>query len=225
MAGLPSPFDPARRLILIDDTVALTYQYRDANVGQVAERIHAAVHVKAGSYFIFFPSFAYMHKVAEQYRADYPEDEMLEQEAGMSDEARREFLSQMRDDGLLRLVFAVLGGVFSESVDLVGDRLIGAVIVTVGLPQIGFERDQIRTQMDARLGEGFAYAYSYPGMGKVLQAAGRVIRTEEDKGLILLIDERYRSSSYQKLLPDDWFPIRRVDAANMTDIIKEFWRE
>ena len=225
MAGLPSPFDPANRLILIDDSVALTYQYRDANVGPVAERIHAAVHVRPGSYFIFFPSFTYMHKVAEQYRTDYPEDEMLEQEAGMKEEARREFLSRMQDDGTLRLVFAVLGGVFSESVDLAGDRLIGAVIVTVGLPQIGFERDQIRTQMDARSGEGFAYAYSYPGMGKVLQAAGRVIRTEEDKGLILLIDERYRSTAYQKLLPDDWFPIRRVDATTMTDVIEEFWNQ
>ena len=143
----------------------------------------------------------------------------------MKDEARRAVLRQMQDDGALRLVFAVLGGVFSESVDLVGDRLIGAVIVTVGLPQIGFERDQIRAQMDERLGEGFAYAYSYPGMGKVLQAAGRVIRTEEDKGLILLIDERYRSPSYQKLLPEDWFPIRRVDETTMTDVIKRFWSE
>ena len=143
----------------------------------------------------------------------------------MSDEARREVLAKMQDDGVLRLVFTVLGGVFSESVDLVGDRLIGAIIVTVGLPQIGFERDQIRKEMDERLGEGFAYAYSYPGMGKVLQAAGRVIRTEEDKGMILLIDERYKSPSYQRLLPADWFPIRRVDAANMAEVIKRFWSE
>ncbi|MCR5005586.1 MAG: ATP-dependent DNA helicase [Clostridiales bacterium] len=225
MAGLPSPFDPARRLIMIDDSIPLTYQHRDANVGQVAQRIHEAVHVRAGSYFIFFPSFAYMRKVLEAYRGDYPEDAVIEQETGMSDEARLAVLSQMQDDGTLRLVFAVLGGVFSESVDLVGDRLIGAIIVTVGLPQIGFERDQIRAQMDERLGEGFAYAYSYPGMGKVLQAAGRVIRTEEDKGLVLLIDERYRNASYQKLLPADWFPIRRVDATTMTDVIKRFWSE
>ena len=225
MAGLPSPFDPSRRLIMIDDSIQLTYQYRDANISQVARRIHEAVHVRAGSYFIFFPSFAYMRKVVERYRSDYPEDQVIEQETGMNDEARRAVLQQMQDDGALRLVFAVLGGVFSESVDLVGDRLIGAVIVTVGLPQIGFERDQIRAQMDERLGEGFAYAYSYPGMGKVLQAAGRVIRTEEDKGLILLIDERYRSPSYQKLLPEDWFPIRRVDETTMTDVIKRFWSE
>ena len=225
LAGLPSPFDPAKRLILIDDTIPLTYQYRDANVDRVAQRIHIAVHARTGSYFIFFPSFAYMHKVAESYRASYPEDLLVEQETGMTEEARRAVLDQMQDDGTLRLVFTVLGGVFSESVDLVGDRLIGAVIVTVGLPQIGFERDQIRAQMEERLGEGFAYAYSYPGMGKVLQAAGRVIRTEEDKGLILLIDERYRSPAYQKLLPDDWFPIRRVDGETMEDVIKRFWSE
>ena len=225
LAGLPSPFDPAKRLILIDDTIPLTYQYRDANVDRVAQRIHIAVHARTGSYFIFFPSFAYMHKVAESYRTFYPEDLLVEQETGMTEEARRAVLDQMQDDGTLRLVFTVLGGVFSESVDLVGDRLIGAVIVTVGLPQIGFERDQIRAQMEERLGEGFAYAYSYPGMGKVLQAAGRVIRTEEDKGLILLIDERYRSPAYQKLLPDDWFPIRRVDGETMEDVIKRFWSE
>lgn len=223
-ASLPSPFDPARRLILVDDTVPMTYRYREQSVPMVCLRIHQAVMAREGSYFIFFPSFAYMQQVAAQYQETYPDDPVQMQEPGMDDAARQAFLSRMQADGRRLLTFAVMGGVFSESVDLKGDRVIGAIVVTVGLPQIGFERDLIRDRMQERGGEGFAYAYSYPGVGKVLQAAGRVIRTEEDKGFILLIDERYRTAQYQKLLPADWFPIRRTDGSDLTEVLTQFWK-
>ena len=224
MASLPSPFDPARRLILVDDTVPLTYRYRDSSASEVARRIHQATSVRPGSYFVFFPSFAYMNKVLACFQETYPDVEILIQEAGMEEEKRGAYLDAMQDDGRLRILFAVLGGVFSESVDLKGDRVLGAIVVSVGLPQIGFERDRIRDSMEERNGEGFAYAYSYPGIGKVMQAAGRVIRTEEDRGLILLIDDRYRQLSYQKLLPQDWFPLTRVNGDTITDVLNDFWK-
>ncbi len=142
----------------------------------------------------------------------------------MEEDRREAYLQSMQNDGKRRLLFAVLGGVFSESVDLKGDRVIGAIVVTVGLPQIGYERDCIKESMEKRNGEGFAYAYSYPGIGKVLQAAGRVIRTEEDRGIILLIDQRYRTAQYQRLLPADWFPLCRVNGTNIEGILQEFWK-
>ncbi len=221
--SLPSPFDTKKFLVMAADQVPLTYRCREASIPAVAALIHETGAARPGNYFVFFPSFQYMGQVLSRYRDLYPEDTVLEQTSGMEEEDRRKMLLTMQDDGERRLCFAVLGGAFSESIDLTGDRVIGAVIVTVGLPQIGYERDRIRDHMETRGGQGFEYAYVYPGIGKVLQAAGRVIRTEEDRGVLLLIDARYRTARYQRLLPPEWYPIRRVDERNIQAVLREFW--
>lgn len=222
---LPSPFNPKHRLVMAADQVQTTYQKREQSIPQIVELIHQTGTVKKGNYFVFFPSFAYLNQVLEQHQALYEEDTILVQKSGMSDEERQQVLDAMQADGELRYIYAVLGGVFSESIDLQGDRVIGSIVVTVGLPQIGFERDLIRDSMEKRNGQGFDYAYAYPGIGKVLQAAGRVIRTETDRGVILLIDSRYGSSRYQKMLPHDWYPIRRVTEQNIQSVLQEFWED
>ena len=141
----------------------------------------------------------------------------------MSERQREDFLQEFNEvDNLV--AFAVMGGIFSESIDLIGDRLIGAVIVGVGLPQICFERNIIREYFDKIMGEGFNYAYTYPGMNKVMQAGGRVIRSEDDKGVILLIDDRYRTNIYRKLLPQEWSHYKKIgNPIDLEGLLKEFW--
>jgi len=121
------------------------------------------------------------------------------------------------------LGFCVLGGIFSEGIDLRDDRLIGAIIVGVGLPQICIERDIIRDYYQNKNRLGFEYSYMYPGMNKVMQAAGRVIRSENDKGVILLIDDRFTNPSYLALFPNEWFPYIRVTGNNISEHVKKFW--
>ena len=118
-----------------------------------------------------------------------------------------------------------MGGVFGEGIDLIGNRLTGAVIVGVGLPGISPERELIRDYFNRSEDSGFEYAYLYPGINKVLQAAGRVIRTERDRGVVLLIDERYGTFQYQSLLPEDWTPITVENGSELTKSLKAFWNE
>ena len=137
----------------------------------------------------------------------------------MSDEERQNFLSAFKDGGEV-CGFAVMGGAFSEGVDLKGNRLIGAVVVGVGLPQIGIERELIRNHFPEA---GFEYAYQYPGLVRVLQTAGRVIRDEEDRGIIFLVDRRYRERRYLDLLPSDWVPMFCENTAEIAVNLESFW--
>ena len=146
------------------------------------------------------------------------------QERGMDDASRERFLERIRRaDGPL-LTLCVMGGVFSEGVDLPGLSLIGAVIVGVGLPQVCSEQERLRTHYDQTLGDGFAYAYRYPGMHKVLQAAGRVIRSEKDLGVVLLMDTRYKESAYARLLPANYQVQHTANAAEIRSRAEDFWR-
>lgn len=144
----------------------------------------------------------------------------------MKEEEREEFLNNFYEEGEKTLVaFSVLGGIFSEGIDLKGERLSGAIIVGVGLPQIGFERNIIMNHFNEENNCGYEYSYMYPGMNKVLQAAGRVIRSEKDIGAILLIDDRFTSKNYQKLFPREWmnnFIVRSSD--DIEKILGEFWK-
>ena len=142
----------------------------------------------------------------------------------MSEEERAKFLQQFEEDDGSLLGFCVLGGVFSEGIDLRGQSLIGVVVVSVGIPQIGTERDLIREHLEEAIGKGYEYAYMYPGIGKVFQAAGRVIRTEEDEGIILLLDDRFDQQRYYQLYPPDWFPVSRVSPENLPGELDAFWR-
>ena len=143
----------------------------------------------------------------------------------MSHREQEAFLDAFRaDEGKLRVGFCVLGGVFSEGIDLRGKSLIGVVVVSVGIPQIGTERDLIRDHLETAKGKGYEYAYMYPGIGKVFQAAGRVIRTEEDEGIILLLDDRFDQQRYYQLYPPDWFPVSRVSPDNLPGELEAFWK-
>lgn len=142
----------------------------------------------------------------------------------MSEVEREEFLLRFSQEDNL-IAFAVMGGIFSEGIDLVGEKLIGAIVVGVGLPQICFERNIIKDYFNHNMENGFDYAYVFPGMNKVLQAAGRVIRSEEDRGAILLIDDRYGTRRYRELFPNEWAHFKRVsNNMNIKDLLKNFWK-
>ncbi len=220
---LSSPFPKENLLMLIDDKVSTRYKDRQDTYIDLVTDIEKLVRGKRGNYFVFFPSYAYMGKVYEII-IDRNEDlNIILQESNMSERQREDFLQEFNEvDNLV--AFAVMGGIFSESIDLIGDRLIGAVIVGVGLPQICFERNIIREYFDKIMGEGFNYAYTYPGMNKVMQAGGRVIRSEDDKGVILLIDDRYRTNIYRKLLPQEWSHYKKIgNPIDLEGLLKEFW--
>ena len=155
---------------------------------------------------VFFPSYQYLDLVYEAYR-ELIEDEqdLMKQEREMSEQDRDTFLQALKNDRQqTRVAFCVLGGVFSEGIDLVGDRLIGSVIVGVGLPQINPLTEQRRQHFEEVFKKGYLYAYLYPGFNKVMQAVGRVIRTDEDRGVVMLIDERYQEPAYLSLFPYEW---------------------
>ena len=199
--NLKSPFDVKNRLLIIGDNVATTYNKRFETSCDIASYIANCVQAKKGNYMVFFPSYKYMELVFEKMKENYPDINTSIQESNMSEEEKEEFLSMFDEDNKETHVgFCVLGGHFSEGIDLTNDKLIGVIIVGVGMPQIGIERDIIKDHMKDS-NKGFDYAYVYPGMIKVLQAAGRCIRTDDDKGVILLLDNRYSQKKISKLVP------------------------
>ena len=202
-----SPFPPENFDVRINTRVSVRYQDRERTLEAVNEAIREIVVNHPGNHLIFFPSYDYLEAAFELARRTFKAGVVDRQERGMSEAERIAFLESFSGErGKLRLRFAVMGGLFGEGIDLVGDRLVGAVVVGVGLPQICTERDLIRDYFQERNGRGFDYAYRIPGMIRVLQAAGRVIRTETDRGTALLIDSRYREPAYRDLLPEWWQP-------------------
>ena len=220
--ALKSPFDPSRRKILYS-AVPVTYKTRGASVDECARLLRETISAKAGHYLAYFPSFVYLNMVYERFTELYPEVETLCQEQGMEEPEREAFVERFRSDEGPLLGFAVLGGVFAEGIDLKGDALIGVMIVSVGLPQLSAERDLIKRHFDRTQEDGFDFAYVYPGIGRVFQAAGRLIRSEEDAGVILLIDARFGQSRYERLYPPDWEVEGPVRAENLPEVLGEFW--
>ena len=222
--NLKSPFDVKNRLLMIGDNVATTYNKRFETSCDIASYIANCVQAKKGNYMVFFPSYKYMELVFEKMKENYPDINTSIQESNMSEEEKEEFLSMFDEDNKETHVgFCVLGGHFSEGIDLTNDKLIGVIIVGVGMPQIGIERDIIKDHMKDS-NKGFDYAYVYPGMIKVLQAAGRCIRTDDDKGVILLLDKRYSQRIYQSLFPYEWYPNFRVRKSDdVKTLCERFW--
>lgn len=184
--------------------VSTRYHDREASLFPLTRALNQMVS-KKGNYLVFFPSYLYLQNVYQAFTENYPEIRTLIQDTGMSEQARESFLASFRPDNDETLLgFAVLGGIFSEGVDLPGDRLNGVMVVGVGLPQLGLERNLLRQYFNARGKNGFDYAYVYPGMCKVLQAGGRLIRSETDTGIIVLADDRFLQSPYKHLLPEVW---------------------
>ncbi|HCV24763.1 MAG TPA: ATP-dependent helicase, partial [Candidatus Latescibacteria bacterium] len=203
---LPSPFPSENLAVLVDDGIDTTYRGRAHSYDDVAAAISAAVRHRRGNYIVYFPSYKYLQEVVGRFEMVAPPSTMIMvQVPRMSERQKEQFLDVFRVNNPDTVVgFAVMGGIFGEGIDLVGERLVGAVVVGVGLPQICLERDLIKGYYDEHETVGFAYAYTYPGMNRVLQAAGRVIRTEKDRGLILLIDRRFGREEYRALFPPWW---------------------
>ena len=187
--SLPSPYDPSHLCLLVEDGINTCYQHRQKSILPICQLIHTVIGGKIGNYLVFFPSYQYLRQVYEAFTEYYPNIQTIVQESQMEEEKRGEFLSCFDKPGGETLVgFCVLGGIFSEGIDLKGDRLVGAVIVGVGLPQINRQQEILREYYDEKeKGKGFAFAYRYPGMNKVMQAAGRVIRGEKDRGVVVLL--------------------------------------
>jgi Rad3-related DNA helicase len=192
---------------------------------KISTLIAATVSAKAGNYIVYFPSYDYMERVQALFAAKYPNVCCVVQKRGMSQREQEEFLNSFRaDEGKLRVGFCVLGGSFSEGVDLPGSRLIGVIIVGTGIPGLSDERNMLRDYYENKCERGYDYAYTYPGMNHVLQAAGRVIRREEDRGVVVLIDDRYAAEPYLHLYPAHWQGIVAAgDAAALAHRCKKFW--
>ncbi|MEH6996300.1 helicase C-terminal domain-containing protein, partial [Neobacillus drentensis] len=191
LLSIPSPFKEEQTDIFIKP-LSTRYLDRERTKPSIVNMIHSLVQNRPGNYLIFFPSYQYLLAVYDEFIKQYPGTNTLLQGAGMSEEEREEFLKKFKPNQPETLIgFAVLGGVFSEGVDLKGDRLNGVVVVGVGLPQLCYERNLIKDHFNKKERKGYDYAYVFPGMNKVLQAGGRLIRSEEDHGTIVLVDDRF----------------------------------
>ena len=221
-----SPFDIKNREILIGSDVSSKYTKRNVQMYErIASYIIKTLEVKKGNYIAFFPSYQFMENVYEVLeRRLSGETVCLLQEKMMTEEKREEFLEEFakeREGNLLGL--CVMGGIFSEGIDLTEEKLVGAFIVGTGLPQICYEREILRQYFEKKNGKGFDYAYLYPGMNKVLQSAGRVIRTETDRGVILLLDERFLQRQCQEIFPREWVGIKKCTLENISERLEKFW--
>lgn len=222
-----SPFDPAKKRVLIGADVSSRYTRRGPDeYSKMAEYIRMVAEQKKGNYLVFFPSYRMMEDVADIFEShNQNRIKVIRQSSNMRESEREEFLdtfSNKSEESLLGL--CVMGGIFSEGIDLKHDRLIGAVIVGTGLPQVCNEREILKNYYDKKDRKGFAYAYLYPGMNKVLQSAGRVIRTDEDTGVILLLDDRFAGRQYVELFPGEWSDYQICNRTNVEESVKEFWK-
>ncbi len=227
---LPSPFEQKKLGLIVDKTISTKYINRESSIQPIAEHIMTIAKEKPGNYLVFFPSYKYMEDVLDYvtYTLNINDSfDVLYQERGLSEEDKEAFIQAFSKERERSLVaFSVLGGMFSEGIDLVGDRLIGTIIVGVGLPMICYENDLIRHHFDRTTYNGFDYAYVYPGMNKVLQAAGRVIRTTSDKGVVVLIDERFNQSHYKRLYPKEWSHYHVVNNKQaLYNTLEDFWSD
>ena len=225
--SLPSPFPTENLCVAVADYINTRYDARENNARRFVNVIAAAVKPKAGNYIAYFPSYQCLEQTYEVFAERYPKIETVVQKKHMSAAQREEFLAAFKDDtGRMRIGFCVLGGVFSEGVDLPGSRLIGSIIFGVGLPGLSNERNIIKEHFDMKSddGTGYDYAYTYPGMNNVLQAAGRVIRRAEDSGIVVLADDRYTTPKYRALFPSHWQGVKYAgNASSLAEIIRRFW--
>ena len=224
-----SPFLRENLKLLVACDVSSKYTRRGVSeYEKMAEYIYELAAGKQGNYMVFFPSYRMLEDIYEIFRNKTEERQFevscILQSSNMTEQEREEFLEAFQENSAKTLIgFCVMGGIFSEGIDLTGERLIGAAIVGTGLPQVGCEREILKNYCDEKAQNGFAYAYRYPGMNKVLQAAGRVIRTKEDRGVVLLLDERFLQREYLELFPQEWQSYERCTVGNAGQKIRAFW--
>ena len=220
---LESPF-PRENLLAMRFPVDTRYASRERTAPLVARALKAMCEARTGNYLACLPSYAYLKLTLNHFLMLGAKAEVLVQRGGMSDAQRATFLERFTESPARSMVaFVVMGGVFAEGIDLPGEKLIGAAIVGVGIPQPSFELEVMRALTDDGEGSGFQTAYVFPGVERVLQAAGRVIRTETDRGVVLLLDERYQAPEYRRLLPRFWRVRPAQDEKALNAMLRAFW--
>ncbi len=221
-----SPFDSENLCVAVVDSISTRYEDRERSYKKIVSCIAATASARAGNYLVFFPSYDYMEKVHGAFVRKYGSVKTVMQKRNMTSRDRDEFLSFFKDDrGVLRIGFCVIGGMFSEGIDLPGDRLIGSIVVGVGMPGISDRNNIIREYYDEKCSEGYDYAYTYPGFNNVLQAVGRVIRKSDDCGIAVLIDDRYSEPRYIRLFPDEWRHVKFAgNSQSLAEIARRFWQ-
>lgn len=225
--SIDSPFDVKNREVILVDNVSTKYKDREKSYERIIEYIYSTVSLKKGNYMVFAPSFDYVNKLEAKFNELHPSINTIKQDLHMKEEDRETYLSKFEDNPSDTLVsFNVVSGIFGEGIDFKGDKLIGAIIVGVGLPMICLERNIIKNHFQKENGYGFDFAYTFPGLNKVIQAAGRVIRTDDDRGIIMLIDDRFGTAKYKSLLPKEWSNYHSVkDVKTCSKIVKDFWNK
>lgn len=218
-----SPFAEENRFLAAGNDVSSRFTRRTKEeFGKILDYIRAVAAGRTGNYMVFFPSYHYMNQVFDLC-GEEPFD-IIKQSGIMSEAKREEFLAEFETKRERSLVaFCVMGGIFSEGIDLKGESLIGAILVGTGLPQVCTRQELLRQYFEEKEGQGFRYAYVYPGMNKVMQAAGRVIRTAEDKGVIILLDDRFLRQEYVDLFPAEWYGCQVTNRRTIGEQVKNFW--
>lgn len=227
-----SPFSTENRLVFTARDVSSRYTARNVEqYERIAEYIRKIIRGKNGNYLVFCPSYQFMDEVYQIFTDHELQKagnglKVYRQESNMDEDERQAFLERFKESPHeTTLGFCVLGGIFSEGIDLKADRLIGAIVIGTGLPGVGSDRELLKSYFDEKSGQGFDYAYLFPGMNKVLQAGGRVIRSESDQGVIALLDERFNYTSYRRLFPREWLPYDKLDIGSVEEKVEKFWTE
>ena len=224
-----SPFEQKKRLLCVACDVSSRYTRRNRReFERILSYIESVVLEKTGNYLVFFPSYSYMEQVFAIAMEREEPYEILRQDAHMTEDMREEFLEHFETDKEMAadtslVGFCVTGGIFSEGIDLREDRLIGVIVVGTGLPQVCTEREILKEYYDEEKRNGFDFAYRFPGMNKVLQAAGRLIRTMDDRGVIVLLDDRFLTREYVEQFPMEWDDYVPVRLSTVGEEVKHFW--
>lgn len=218
----PSPFPPENRLVVIVGSVSTRYRYRERFYGEIGDIISRVVAKKSGNYLLFFPSYGFLRAVEPFLNT--PGYLRVVQKPGLDEDQRAEMVDMLHGDQPV-LMLTVMGGIFSEGVDYAGYSVIGGIIVGPGLPQVSYETEKLREYYHRTRSQGFEFAYLYPGMSRVIQSAGRVIRGSKDRGIIVLIGERFTQHPYVDLFPEDWYDKdpRELCNPDWERAIKDFW--
>ena len=221
-----SVFLPEQRKVMIARDVTTKYTRRGAaEYEKIAAYIDGFISAKEGNYLLFFPSYRFMDEIVTRL-PNRENQKILVQMPEMREREREEFLEAFSEETDKSVIgCCVMGGIFSEGIDLKEECLIGAVVVGTGIPMVCHERELFKDYYEEKKGDGFSYAYLYPAVNKVFQAGGRVIRTINDKGAILLLDERFMQKQYQDLFPREWYPFDVVNCEKMKELLAEFWQE
>lgn len=219
-----SPFEEKNLKLMITEDLSMKYAVRDSNIEAACSYINEVITQKKGNYMVFFPSYSFMEKTYDVYKEHFNTSNIIFQNQGINEDQQTEITETFKNETGV-VLFTVVGGVFSEGIDLPLDRLIGAVIIGTGIPQISFERNIIKSFFDNKYNSGYDFAYKYPGFNKILQSAGRVIRTERDRGIVLLIDSRLCQRTYLSLFPEHWkHYIKTKSNEEIKEEIKLFWK-